>query len=208
VHFTPEYTEATDGHRAVRISYPEQLNADDLPSDVKTGPVADIKPFLIPAKSAKDITFNKAGRKNPLPFMTQSFVDVDATNANGDASFYSTNLESKSNPVIRKVDAQYPNVDKVWPTELGIVLQIAVDPNYLAELAEIAATLTKDARDPCMLLTFYSPNSPIRLQARNFEDPNQRMDAVLMPMRFEPETFGYPEKVEENNNEKGGNDNV
>lgn len=193
LHFTPEYVEALDGHRAIRITYPDQIKPEDLPEDIKTAPKEEIKPFLISAETLKDIKFPKTNKSSPT-FMTQAFIDVERTNSNGSAYMTLSNLESKQTPEFKKSEEVFPNVDGIFPKGKP-TLQIAVNPNYLSELSDIAGTITKDAGNPCMLLSFYGPLNPFLLEAVDFS-ANQKMSGLLMPMRYNAEAFGYPEKEE------------
>jgi len=191
VHFTPDYTEATNGHMAVRISYPEQIKPEDLPEEIHTAPAGEIKPFLVSAEALGDVKFYKSGKNAPLPWMEQVYVDVNQTNANGRACFYATNMESKSAQEIAKMEDQYPDTDKVWPGSKAPILQICVDPDYMKELAEIAVKVSqKDSRKHgAMLLSIYGPMEPVRIETCDLS-AGQSMDAILMPMRWNTGRFG------------------
>ena len=179
IRFTQNYTEATDGHRLVRITYPEQIKQDQLPTNIKTEDVQEIKEFIIPATSTKDIKFYKG----PLDFMDQAFVNVGATNANGSANFISTDLESTSSPEIKKVDSQWPDTDKVWP-EGTPIFEVAVNAQYLEDLCNIAKSLDKNKNSHhTMVMRFFGPNLGIILEAKE-PGTGQIMTALLMPVRM------------------------
>ena len=179
IRFTKEYTEATDGHRLVRITYPEQIKQDDLPENIKTGDAQEIKEFIIPATSTKDIKFYKG----PVDFMDQAFVNVESTNANGSANFISTDLENTSSPEIKKVESQWPATDKVWP-EGTPIFEVAVNAQYLEDLCNIAKSLDKDKRsNHPVIMRFFGPNLGITLEAKDF-GVGQTMTALLMPVRM------------------------
>jgi DNA polymerase III sliding clamp (beta) subunit (PCNA family) len=150
INFTTKGTEATNGHILARISYPDQIQADDVPNTCPTGAAADLKSFIIPATAIKSL---KTYKVKSLPNLTDSiFVDVDATNANGTAKFTSTNLDEISAPSINKIDAQFPDVERVIPTTAPDYI-VGMNIEYLIHLLTIAksvsalGTVTIEGRD-------------------------------------------------------------
>jgi hypothetical protein len=115
IHVTQTYTEATNGAIFARVSLPLQFDCGDVPAVCPTLPAEHIKPFLVPAAAAMKIKPLKCKR---LPILDGVlYVDVAATNQNGSARFVSTDTESVISPELYKVDANFPDVNRVIPKD-------------------------------------------------------------------------------------------
>lgn len=174
IHFTKDFTESTNGHILARMSYPEpQFDPADVPDVIKTGPKELIQPFIIPVKALKDVKFPK---RSSLPVLMDLYVDVDSTNQNGNAKFGMTDLQTTSTPEVKKMEGEFPETDRVWPT-IAPVIEICVNPAYLKTMCDIAGGMGDKIK-----LTLYDANSPIKVSARD-NNTQQEFTGLVMPMR-------------------------
>lgn len=186
IHFTQEYTEASNGHILARITYPIQFDPADLPENIKTKPKEEIKDFLIPLSGVKEIKFQK---KVNIPCLADVYVDVDETNNNGNAKFISTDLQTTPITEIKKIDGEFPDSNQIFPTQEP-VFEICLDPSYL----EIFCKITKEfGKHPHVKLTFYNIDSPVLVESYN-QDTKQNFTGLIMPMRGEARDLSKKEK--------------
>lgn len=189
VHFTKDYTESTNGHVLGRITYPTQMDIEELPAQIKSDLKDKIDDFIVPLRGIKDLKFPQ---KVILPILQYVYVDVESTNKNGVARFSSTDLETTPVTEIRKIDGEFPETDRVWPKEEEAVFEICIDSNYLKIMADIASKFSKHGG--CKL-TFYGIDSPVKIHAYN-SDTDQTFTGVIMPMKGDARDFSKP-KIEE-----------
>lgn len=180
VYFTKTATVATDGHILARITYPLQYDDAELPAKDGEGPkgkAEEITPFLIPAEAVKSI---KAYKSKSLPMLTQIYVDVPKTNANGSAHFWATDLESVTAPAIKKMDAKFPPYEQIIPkTDKKPILTIGLDPALMGRACDIASKAGLTGAT----FKFYDENSAVLIEGRNVET-DQDVQIIVMPMRI------------------------
>lgn len=187
IHFTPEYTEATNGHILARVTYPPQWDDEYPDAHIKTAPKNTIKPFVVPAKSVKEI---KMPKKSTLPCLNDAYVDVETTNLNGTAKFMSTDLETTPVVEVRKIDGEFPDTEAVWPDDEKVVFEISVDARYLSKMADIAASFGGKHSAGCTL-TFWGNDSPMKISAYS-GDTEQTFTGLIMPIRGNARNFSRP----------------
>ncbi len=188
LHITPNYTEATNGHILARMTYPVQFEPGDVPEVIKTGKKEDIIPFMVPIDALKGIKFPK---KVSLPMLADLYIDVEATNGNGNAKFGMTDLQTTTQPEIRKIDGEYPDTEACVPKGEP-VFEISLDGRYLATLAEMASGL--NIRTGGITLRFYGFNSPAVMTAHNEE---QEFYGLIMPMNGDAKDLTKKEEATE-----------
>ena len=139
IHVTSNHTEATNGHIAARVTMPIQVEVDDVPKQCVTLDKQHITPFIIPSSGVKSLKTFKVKR---LPSLNDTlFVDVEKTNLNGQAYFTATDLEQTSAPVITKIEGEYPDLDRVMPSEEP-TYRVGFNVDYLITLLTIAKTMS------------------------------------------------------------------
>lgn len=177
VHFTSDYTEATNGHILARVTYPTQFPEDELPEMIKSKDKSEIKEFVIPLNGVKEIKFPKG--KVPLPILADTYVDVEHTNQNGVARFSYTDLQTTPTTEVRKIDGDFADTEAVWCKDEP-QFEFTLNPNYLKRMCDIAEGF--GGRVPCIKLTFYKKDGPMKIDAYN-QDPGQYFKGLVMPMR-------------------------
>jgi hypothetical protein len=138
VHFTPTCTEVTDGHMAVRVSYPkEEIHNLPVIDGVLPTPLDAMgkkDSFSITTADAKLIEFAIPKHKT-LSILNQAQVDIGD---NGHARFGTTELDKTEDgtliaPVFSATkDFIFPDIDKVLPKkapkiELGVNAELLID---------------------------------------------------------------------------------
>jgi DNA polymerase III sliding clamp (beta) subunit (PCNA family) len=141
IHVTSGYTEATNGHIAARVTMPIQIEADDVPKQCPTLDKQHITPFIIPSSGVKSLKTFKVKR---FPSLNDTlFIDVEKTNLNGQAYFTATDLEQTSAPVITKIEGEYPELDRVMPSDEP-TYRVGFNVDYLITLCTIAKTMSTE----------------------------------------------------------------
>lgn len=181
IHVTAAHTEATNGHILARVSLPKQFSCDDLPATIKTEDAEYIEPFIVPAKAAMQMKPFKV--KNIACLDNSIFIDVEKTNINGVARFAMTNIDVTVTPELAKIDAVFPDCDRVIPMKKPD-FQVDLNIAYLETLLAIAKStgaevITLRGNLPENDPTFVS-NKPIILTAEN---DGQKFTGVIMPIK-------------------------
>ena len=136
IHVTAGYTESTNGHILARVSLPFQYDPEELPVVIKTEDAEYLEPFIIPAKPAMAIKLFKS--KGNIPCLSDAlYIDVEKTNMNGTARFIATDRETTITPELNKIDADYPETDRVIPTTEP-TYHVKLNISYLEILLAIA----------------------------------------------------------------------
>ena len=187
VRITPEYTEATDGHVAVRVlNEPNGIAPEDFPKvdgcdptvtfpNYEPGEGGKLPGFLLPVGAAKKIT--KAIPTNgKLPCLRRVAFDPVAE------SFAVTDLETPTTYRPREVEGTYPNVDAIWPKGEP-VLTVAFNAKILGPVLAFMAEHTEKGQHK-IELDLYDPNSAMVVRAID-EDTRQEMKAIVMPLRVD-----------------------
>lgn len=174
----PGATVVTDGHRLVKVDAPN-MDTDSF-STVPGHPHEPVTAnFLFPAKAALEVA-KKIPRKQPAPVLqTAAKLQTDSEHV----GFVSTDLETASPAITRKMEGQFPKYEVAFPKEEDKVFGITLDGRLLAELAKFMADFHGEVsgRYP-IRLTFYKEGKPVKLEATNIET-DQKAVAILMPMR-------------------------
>ncbi len=184
IHITPEGTEAMDGHILAKVSLPRQFEPDHVPSVIKTVEAEYLEPFLVPAKTLMTL---KPFKSKTLPVLDSTiFIDIEKTNANGSAQFGMSNLDVTLTPAIQKIDAEFPDTERVIPNGKP-VRTVYFDADLMVRLLNIAqaadaTTIRMDMKDDQV--------SPIKLTSEN-EVTAQTFTGVLLPLKnHKEETMG------------------
>lgn len=195
IHVTPHYTEATNGHILARVSLPTQYEPDELPVSCPTEAAENLKPFIIPTSGVKGLkTFKARSRYGSIPCLEDTlYIDVKETNLNGHAKFAATDREQTITPIIRKIDAEYPETERIMPTEEES-FHISLDANYMITLLEIAKGVLNGPRNTKVEFWAYGKNKPFKITAAN-SDTGQSMTALVMPLQDDYEDRKKQEKA-------------
>lgn len=175
IHVTKDYTEATNGTIMARVSLPHQYESEDIPSCVQTSAADKLEPFLVPAKAMMKIRpltqKRKCSRISCLD--GQLYVDVEKTNQNCNAKFFSSDIESTICTELQKADYYYPDIDRVIPD--GTPLFHA---SYRIEYLETLLAIAKSVGSERIMLDLHDPKRPLVLSA---EKDGQSFTGLIMP---------------------------
>ena len=178
VYFDKDGTVATDGHKLIKVSYPD-IPDKDFPAIKQLSPEEkNVKkePFLISKNSAMDLQKNLS-KHSTLPILNGTTrLDWSKSNSNGEAYFGLTNLETTCVKVIKKIDEEFPKYQNAVPTEKPS-FKISVDPNYMIELCQ----QFKSAGIGCIDMEFIAKDKPFFLRGK-VVDAHQTLTAILMPL--------------------------
>ena len=139
-------------------------------------PVASLS-FIIDSKSAENLAKIQPKVKG-MPILNNIYVDVGRTNMNGSAHFRATDLDSVSNPEIKKMDCTFPPYKNVIPKQEGVTLTMGFNVNYMKEVCDIAS---KMGLEGCKF-EFTDANSPVKITGTTSE--GQEFMALVMPIRL------------------------
>jgi hypothetical protein len=195
---TEKETVATDGHILARVSLPA-LDASNFPT------VDGFKPNgftrgLIPLEAAKEIE-SAIPKKSLIPILLTAAITADHVDTgDGERIFLkvaATDLDTPKVFTVRQPDGQFPQWERIWPTEKPAI-DICFDATLLATLAAVASKFSDKTLSP-IRLRFYDSASACRFDMVN--DDGQEMNGLLMPCRagvnptFKPEREPEPEPV-------------
>ena len=181
IRVTATHTEATNGHILARVTLPEQFPPEDLPAAIKTEDAEYLEPFTIPAKPAMAIKPFKMKKYTSIPCLDGTiYVDVEKTNVNGTAIFSATDRETTINPIIEKIQDQYPDTDRVIPNFEGEdgLFHTRLNITYLETLLAIAKATGSE------YVTFDGRGGefqPVVLKTENRD--GQKFLGIIMPVR-------------------------
>jgi DNA polymerase III sliding clamp (beta) subunit (PCNA family) len=172
VLFKSDRTVATDGFRLLEISTPADVKAEEFPKTREGGAMLGCKPFLVSAKSLRDIKIPKNNRNLPI-VNNVAIKHIDEKRV----EFLTTDMETANITMARRVEGKFPEYEVLFPTGKPVA-EVLLNGDYLSELVGIMAKLggaTKQVR-----LKFYAPNKPIVMEAGN---ENQRSRGLIMPIK-------------------------
>lgn len=171
MRITNEYTEATNGHIAVRVSLPFQVAVEELPEKL-ANETGNIENAVITTTGLDKI---KVPKKS-LPVLQQIYIK------NGDGVKFSTfDLETMQTIEAKKAEITFPNIDKILPSKQKEtpVFKIAFDARLLKQLWEIIDKFKKDENYAAFTFSFYKNDGAVECKAVS---KGQTLTAAIMPM--------------------------
>lgn len=198
LHVTNNYTEATDGHIAVRVEALKQGPEDmpGCPGKFDQSPIEEDFNVMISRDNAAKLL--KSLPKSPaLPIIDgKTWVYSNDKEMIG---FSMTDLESWNPLIVRKEDAKFPDIDACLPKEDKQGFEITLDANILSKLANFYASNCKNS----IKLIFHKdenggmdPSGIIMFQGET--EDQQAVSSLLMPMKsadhLDGKFFGRKEK--------------
>ena len=165
IHITGRYTEATNGHIAVRVSLPKVdtagLGECELPSKGITIEADDIREIAKRLPKSKIIAIGE--------------IKDDKVQIATDASVM----------FARQGDAPYPNTDQIWPSGTP-KHKVSIDLKKLEKLVKIMRKAMDDPnRDAAQVVQFeFQTNPATAIVVRGFKpDDGQDVVGLIMPCR-------------------------
>lgn len=182
VHITPDYVEATDSYRLVRITHAEGIKPMDYPTGPEsTAPAySDVPPegIIIDAAAIRRALANMP-RKSMLPILNRIAIKVD-----GNYARLSTNdLDCVSAHTTRLIEGKFPDVDALLESYAHKPLgnEVAFNHQFMQQAMKAFGYFLTGDRVP-VSLTCRGELQPFILEAKN--SSGQTMIALQMPVRM------------------------
>jgi len=170
VYFTKNLTCATDGFRLLEISVDSTAKVEDYPQVQGVGAMRGCKPFLVPARSVAELKIPK--NKNLPALECVALKHVDDTRV----EFLTTDLENANITQARRIDAAFPDYEKIFPTGNPLA-EVNINGAYLAEITKIMADIGKNG---IVRMKIYGAEKPVVLTA---DSGTQQARALLQGVR-------------------------
>lgn len=180
VHVTPDYCEATDSYRLVRITHRDQMtDPENYPRVAGRSVVSEVPAsgVCIPAESIQKAL---AGipKKKSLPVLEQVALEITDHYAN----LTTTDLEQTVTNQARLIEGTFPNVQQLiesfTPKDGDTSVTVAFNATFLKE---VAAAVEKFGRNVPIEITLQDPLKPALIRAKN--ENGQTLTAILMSVR-------------------------
>lgn len=182
VSIEPGYTVATDGRRLIVVSTPE-IKEDSFPAVPDFTPAVEFKPFVVPAKVAKEVAGKiPKGREISVLNHVQVGNITDAGQQLAVAGLNSTSI------VKTNAATAFPEWRKIIEFRKKETLEITFDLNILSPVLELMRRFASEggARDvPApVTLRFSGKDGEVRADAQSItgQAMGQTMTAVVMPL--------------------------
>jgi len=183
VNVTPEYTEATDGYRLLRVTRPQGFKPEDFPQVEGVTAAKTHKPFLLPARQAAEIrkvlAVKLPARSPKIPVLDNAVIGAE-TDKNGHAVIATMRDFTPHVFKPKKSEGQFPKLENALPTEKP-KFSICVNAADFAALLKLTASMIDSYNTP-VEISFYGDDQPIKIEGQNFET-GQQITAVIQPMR-------------------------
>lgn len=181
---TPERTVASDGHKLITITTPK-ADPEDYPM-VQNAPGAVTRtftPFILQKSDALNIAKAIPNGKLKLPILGHAAI-YSKSDENATAFIGVTNLDTAQMFTPCKMDASYPNWERVIPKQEDATLTIAIDARLIRDLMTQYIDAVADKTCPVVVTWRFSDRkSAIRMDGRVGDE--QDMTAVVMPYRID-----------------------
>jgi DNA polymerase III sliding clamp (beta) subunit (PCNA family) len=174
IHITEQFTEATDGHRAIRVSNPADADPKDFPCVPGFTPNG-FKEGLLSLDAAKQLVKAFPKRCGHMPILNHAAV----TTHDDKLQLAVTDLDNPQvfNP--RPITGNFPDVQRVVDDAKAkcTTFEITLGPEYLADMALAAHKFGATT----ITLKFADATSAVLMEAENPD--HQQWTGVLMPRR-------------------------
>lgn len=176
VHVSERGLGATDGRRAVTITWPS-TSVDQFPACGQPGSNGRALPsdgVLIPRDQVQALAkaIPKAGC---MPILAHALVDVENTDRETVIA-YTTDLETKQRHEMRTLDASFPDIAEATP-QTDPCASVTINPTMLAEMLKALAKLV-DNNEVTLELRSHGQAVVLRAHGRD----GQEAKALLMPI--------------------------
>ena len=169
VFFTKEKTVATDSIRLLEVSTPTDVKAQDFSQVGGVSAMLGVKPFIVNAKRLKEI---KIPSNKSLPILQH----IAIKHLHDDrVEFLTTNSESVDIKSIPRVDATFPDYEKIFPTEKPKI-EIDINGEMFGELLEIMAKMNTQGK---VTIKIYGSDKPIVIEGGNTNQKARGMQMLL-----------------------------
>lgn len=182
IHITPDYVEATDSYRLVRITHAEGIKPMDYPTgpDSTAPAYSDVPPegIIIEASAIKRALANMPSRST-LPILNRIALKVD-----GNYARLSTNdLDCVSAHTTRLIEGTFPDIDALLESYKGKPLgsEVAFNHQFMQSAMKAFGYFFGGYGQP-VSLTCRGELTPFLLEAKN--SSGQTMIALQMPVRM------------------------
>ncbi len=154
VLFTKDKTVASDSFKLVVVTVDTSVNVDDFPRIDEKEALKEFSPFLVPAKSLKEIKFVKNKKLPILNYVAVTYAD------DKEVEFSTTNLETSETKMLKKIDETFPEYEQLFPTDEPKA-RVTLNANYLLDVLTILAEVNKQGT---VEIEFYEDGKPLLLK--------------------------------------------
>lgn len=167
--FTPKKTVATDSFRLLEVSVSTIGKAEEFPQPDGMSAMRGCNPFLISAKQVAELKPKGAKGLPITEFVAVKHLDDKRV------EFLTTDLESSQVKQARRVDAQFPQYEQIFP-QGEAVAEVVLNGEMLAELVKVMAGLHEQVK-----VKFYGKDKPLVFECGTTE---QKARGLLMPIKL------------------------
>ena len=175
IYCHPKYTVGCDGHRLMIVTAPK-MDIAEMPIPENGELIDKFDPFILDLNDSKKIE-KSIPKKSVLPIL--QYVAILKSD-NGNAKFFTTDLQSQNITVSRKIEGEYPQFGKTFPK--GKAVSIRVDTSLLKGLIEAIEDAQGYTKNPYVDIEIRDDKLPIVLKSRN-TNTGQKITALLMPLK-------------------------
>lgn len=196
---SPERTMETDGHQVVIVTAPEsQPSLFDQPDGLKEAEF--FTPFLMDRESALKIAKLIPKRNPDAPENSMAMLDIH-TEAESDSTVAVTEDVRRAIFKSLKRDAtKFPAIDKFLPDPETARFEIQFNADMLAPVLRLFQKFaSQDKMTPTITIRLFGPTAGMRIDATACE---QKMTAVVMPMRMTEAELVYSEPAKEDDGQE------
>jgi len=178
IYCHPKFTVGCSGPALMIVTTPK-MDIEEMPSPQNEELVDKFEPFILDLNDAKKVE-KSIPKKTSLPLLSHVAI---LKSENGNAKFFTTDLQSQNITVSRKIDGEYPQFGKVFPKGKPIKT-MRFDTRLLKTLIDAIESAQGSPNTPHVDIDIYdNGNEGVVMFKSNNIDTGQRITALLMPLR-------------------------
>lgn len=187
IYVSPEKTSATDGRILVEITTPKENLEDNEPKVKGCEFTRDFKPFMMPAKLAKEIcrSIPTDSQTSGFSFMRYAHVD-QSSDPDPEKEIKIGTLNRESNRIFqfKSLSGTYPDTKSAIWDPADETFAITVNPELMLKAMQMFNRFLRKWNMKSITMRFKKSNNAIRIEAKNLET-EQTAVCMVMPMKDE-----------------------
>ena len=169
VMFKKDRTVATDGFRLLEVTVPADVKPEEFPAVDGKSAMRGCEPFLVPAKSVREIKLLK--NKNLPMLENMAIKHIDGKHI----EFMTTDLSASQIKSVNRIDDKFPEYEQIFPTGKPEAV-LFVNAKLLGEMLSIMGELNEQ-----ITFKIYGSEKPAVMECGI---SNQKARALIMPIRM------------------------
>ena len=180
VNITKDYTEATDGYIAIRVTRPSEFEAKDFPKGADTE-LLDEEEYQVDGKSLKDLE-KEIPKKSSDPILCNA-VEVGAKEGVAAMQFVNPeHTEVIGNKFMKKYQEHYPNLNPLLEAGREAEgIEVKVNPAFLETIVKAMKDFQKGESAPYMTIKVSAKDKAVYFVSKRKD--GQEAEALAMPIR-------------------------